>query len=130
MRSVPGILNDFMLRQPNSSEFDGALGSLWTCDNRPAYSESMDRRRVHRCFDLIIGIPVLLLGVCAMAIDVLTSIGAAGNADPNTHPITTFPGGTVLGIPLYWLGFRLVFRAPWLLLMHRMLMSRAGKKEA
>src|SRR5258708_37195811 len=85
------------------------------------YNRGMNRRTIHRTFDLVIGIPFLLLGACTIGFDLLTWIGAARNLNPNFRPITTFPAGTIIGIPLFWIGHQLVFRTPWLLLVHRLL---------
>ena len=81
----------------------------------------MDKRVIHRFFDLIAGVPLLLSGACAIAIDILSWIGAAQNQNPNHHAVATFPAGTVIGVPLFWFGCHFVFRTSGLLLVHRLI---------
>jgi hypothetical protein len=90
------------------------------CANRIGrYDRRMSWKATHRIIDLLIGIPLLLLGIFAVAVDVLLWIRAAPNPNPIGTSIVFFPMGTVCGFPFWWFGFHLTFRTSWLALVDR-----------
>jgi hypothetical protein len=61
-----------------------------------------------RCFGLLFGIPILLLGTVCIGVALAGVIGNALNKD--YHAITT--PLALYGLPFVWLGYRLVFTRP------------------
>jgi hypothetical protein len=68
--------------------------------------------KVARWLGLMFGLVMLLLGGGFVVIDLDTKVSALLNHDLNFHPVTTFPLGTIAGVPCLWLGYRLAFTKP------------------
>lgn len=69
----------------------------------------MTQRR-RRWAKWICGVPLLPFGIAAILLDVGTWIQSVINQDPNLRVVTTAPVGLIIGFPLAWFGYGLLFR--------------------